>query len=92
MISEATVSEPLDAASRGGAFDFRASKPKSRGPTWFAARSGWLGLSGVMASGAVDRTLGGADKRVAAGVGATGARLAGGACSDAAFSTSGWVA
>jgi alpha-1,6-mannosyltransferase len=53
MISEATVSKPVDARSRGGAFDFRASKPKSRGPTWFAARSGWLGLFGVMASGAL---------------------------------------
>jgi hypothetical protein len=51
MISEATVSEPVDAASRGGAFDFGASKLKSRGPTWLSARLGWLGLSGVMASG-----------------------------------------
>ena len=49
MISEATVSEPLDAGSRGGAFDFRTSRPKSRGPTWLSARSGWLGLSGVIA-------------------------------------------
>jgi len=51
MISEATVTEPLDAPSRGGAFDFRASKLKSRGHTRLSARSGWLGLSGMMASG-----------------------------------------
>lgn len=51
MIAEVTVSEPLDAASRGGAFDFGASKLKSHGPTWLSARLGWLGLSGMMASG-----------------------------------------
>ena len=51
MISEANVTEPLDAPSRGGTFDFRTSTPKLRGPTWLSARSGWLGLSGMMASG-----------------------------------------
>ena len=51
MILEATVSEPPGATSPGGAFDFRTSRPKSRGPTWLSARSGWLGLSGVIAGG-----------------------------------------
>ncbi len=51
MILEATVSEPPGATSPGGAFDFRTSRPKSRGPAWLSARSGWLGLSGVIAGG-----------------------------------------
>ena len=51
MISEATVSEPLGGASRGGAVEFTTSKSKSRARRWLSARLGWLGLAGLIATG-----------------------------------------
>jgi alpha-1,6-mannosyltransferase len=53
MISEATVSEPLGGASRGGAVEFTRSESKSRERRWPSARLAWLGLAGLIASGSL---------------------------------------
>ncbi|MBV8988505.1 MAG: polyprenol phosphomannose-dependent alpha 1,6 mannosyltransferase MptB [Solirubrobacterales bacterium] len=53
MISETSVSEPLGAASGGGAFGFAWSEPKSGPRKWLFAQRGWLGLAGVILTGMV---------------------------------------
>jgi alpha-1,6-mannosyltransferase len=53
MISEATVSEPLGGASRGGAVEFTRSESKSYERRWPSARLAWLGLAGLIASGSL---------------------------------------
>ncbi len=51
MISEMTVSEPLVATSRGGAFGFTPSKSNPLARRWQSARWGWLGLAGLITTG-----------------------------------------